>query len=387
MTKIYKKIIALSFGVLLLSSISSCKRISWDDYKLTDYDGDLLWEQVTEKAAWDNRYDHESVVFNDHIWIIGGYNPGNSGDSYFEDIWKSADGSSWTLVNDNAVFKGRRGHSLITFNDGTGEALFLIGGFSTDDASGYRSYNNDVWKSTDGENWTEIKKNIDVEFEDSSNWVPRMHHKCLVANHGGIDYIYLIGGQSMREGIEGRFAMTYFNDVWRSTDGIVWEKLFNTNYGIRSEHAATVNSNGRLFIQGGIHGTVFDSENNSTHPIAEWEHLYYSDNGVDWEKDYNGDIVEGGYMWRASHEMVFYKNKIWTLPGKTNSNTHYHFATGQYYPTWTYDAAGFGLDSKGTAIDARHGYSAVVFKDHIYVLGGNTNKKGQDNDVWKASLK
>ena len=382
MTKRYKHILIFTMSVILTSSFISCKRISWKDYELAVYDGDWLWEQVTKKAGWDNRYDHESVVFNEHIWVIGGYNPGNSGDSYYEDIWKSADGENWTMVDDNADFKGRRGHSLVAFNN----TLFLIGGFSVDEETGIRTYRNDVWQSTDGEVWTEIKSNIDVAEDDSLNWVPRMHHKCLVANHGGVDYIYLIGGQSMREGVEGRYAMTYFNDVWRSTDGINWQKLFNTNYGIRSEHAATVNANGRLFIQGGIHGTIFESENNSSHPIADYQFLYYSDNGVDWEKDYNIDIVEDGYMWRASHEMVYYKNKIWTLPGKTNSNNHYHFATEQYYPTWTYDTE-FGLDSKGTAIDARHGYSAVVFKEHIYVLGGNTNRKGQENDVWKASLK
>jgi hypothetical protein len=120
---------------------------------------------------------------------------------------------------------------------------------------------------------------------------------------------------------------------------------------------------------------------------TDWQYLYYSDNGVDWFKDYDSSIVEEGYMWRTSHEMFYSKDKIWTLPGKANSNVHYHFATDQYYSIWTYDNTGFGLDSKGTAIDARHGYSTVVFKDYTYVLGGNTNRKGQDNDIWEASLK
>jgi len=47
----------------------------------------------------------------------------------------------------------------------------------------------------------------------------------------------------------------------------------------------------------------------------------------------------------------------------------------------------FEIDSYGTAIDARHNYASIVWKDKIWVLGGNTNRNEQDNDIWAASLK
>ena len=51
-----------------------------------------------------------------------------------------------------------------------------------------------MWKSGDGLSWTEIKVTTDVELNDSTDWIARMHHKCVVANHGDQDYIYLLEG-------------------------------------------------------------------------------------------------------------------------------------------------------------------------------------------------
>ena len=45
------------------------------------------------------------------------------------------------------------------------------------------------------------------------------------------------------------------------------------------------------------------------------------------------------------------------------------------------------IDSYGTAIDARHNYASIVWRYRIWVLGGFTNRHGQDNDIWAAGLK
>lgn len=79
------------------------------------------------------------------MWVTGGYNPGQiSGDTYYEDVWSSTDGKSWELVTNNAPWLGRRSHQLVNFDDGSGEAMYLIGGFSVNEETGYRQFNNDV---------------------------------------------------------------------------------------------------------------------------------------------------------------------------------------------------------------------------------------------------
>jgi hypothetical protein len=367
----------------------SCEKSSLKKYQLTAYDGQLTWEQMTPKAEWDNRLDHEVSVLNDELFLAGGYNPGMiNGDPYFEDVWKSSDGISWTNVTDNAPWYGRRGHALITFNDGNGDALYLIGGFSVNESTGERSYNNDVWKSSDGHAWEKIKNNTDVALSDTTDWVARMHHKVVITKRAGQNYMILSAGRTMKKNIEGRYAVKYCNDLWGSYNGIEWEYLHSNDFGIRSEHAMAVDDSGTLYIQGGQHGVIFDSPDSVNYePIANYYHLWTSADGSHWEAKSNVDIVESQLLSRAGHELIYYKNRLWSLPGKTISSNHYHFTNPEHYPTWTYAMSdNWAIDSRGTAIDARHNYAAIVFKDKIWIFGGNTNKKGQNNDVWQATL-
>lgn len=364
---------------LIFLLLQSCSKVS--DWKLAEYDGELNWQEITKKAEWDKRLDHEVAVLNDELYLVGGYNSGViSGDPYYEDVWKSSDGEFWTKVTQAAPFFGRRGHALVTFNDGTGDALFMIGGFSVKEETGERAYNSDVWKSRDGVNWTEVR--------DSSEWTARMHHKCVIANHGGQDYVYLVGGYTMIADVEGRYGIKYFNDVWRSADGISWESVGVTDFGIRAEHAMTVSENGTIYIQGGQHGVIFEAVDSAGgEPVRHYNDVWQSTDGEIWTHSMDSLIFEAGLFDRTAHEMIFYRDKIWTLPGKTNSLNHYHFTGSNHFPTWTLDENGrFTIDSRGVAIDARHSYASVVWRNQIWVFGGNTNRNGQDNDIWAGSL-
>ena len=77
-----------NFLVMLCLSLvffQSCS--SYGDWELPVYDGELNWEQITNKAAWDKRLDYEVTVLNNELYLVGGYNPGNcSEDPYFEDV-------------------------------------------------------------------------------------------------------------------------------------------------------------------------------------------------------------------------------------------------------------------------------------------------------------
>ena len=379
-----KQLIPLLLSVFLLSACSSL-----GDYEFSDYDGELIWEEVTSKAAWGKRLGHDVAVLNDELYIAGGYNQGSfRKDPYYEDVWKTADGENWISVTENAPWLGRRGHALVTFNDGNGEALYLIGGFSVNEATDERTYNNDVWKSTDGENWTLIKSNTEVEVSNTSDWVARMNHKCVVANHGGQDYIYLVGGGTMLDEGEGRYAYKYLNDVWRTTDGINWQKMNATNFGIRAQHAMTVDDDGTIYLQGGQHGVIFEAADSSgNNPVQHYDEVWKTTDGENWTPISGGEVQSSGFFNRVEHEMVFYNDKIWTLPGQTNSVNHYTFTSVSHYGTWTLDKNdNFEIDSRGIAIDARHSYAAIVWRDKIWVLGGNTNRNGQDNDIWVGSL-
>jgi hypothetical protein len=374
--------------ILFVVLISSCEFQSYSDYKIPPYQGILKFTEVSPEADWSNRYEHAAVSFKDRLWIIGGYNPGEmKSDTYYEDVWSSADGISWELVTDNAPWKGRKGHTVLVFDDGTGESLFLIGGFSVDEDSGYRQYNNDVWKSGDGENWVRIKDRSEPDLGDPDTFYPRMDHASVVANQGGVDYMFIIGGRTQLEGYEGRINQRYFNDVWRSTDGIDWEKLPNNDYGIRANHAATVDpETGTIYIQGGQHGVAFESYD-ELRPVEGWNRLWSSTDGINWTYEFDNSF-DIGYLDRVDHAIVYYEDAIWVFPGRANFPHHLIFGEPKQYNLLRMDIAdghSWSLE-EGSDINARYAYASMLFNDKIWILGGFTDNNGQNNDVWTAEL-
>jgi hypothetical protein len=93
---------------------------------------------------------HAAAAFADKVWIVGGVSA-----SYYtkrlestimrSDVVSSSDGIEWTEVLEEAPFRRRYGHSLVTFTDpsDTVERLVLVAGFSPEPAT-------DVWVTTDG---------------------------------------------------------------------------------------------------------------------------------------------------------------------------------------------------------------------------------------------
>lgn len=374
-------------GIILM--LASCEFQSYEDYKYTKYDGAFEWDRLVKNADWANRYGHAAVVFDDRIWVMGGYNPGViSGDTYYEDVWSSIDGKSWELVLEKAPWMGRKGHRLVSFNDGGGEAIFLVGGFTVNEETGYREYANDVWKTNDGVNWTQIKENSHPVYGSNEDWFPRFNHVLVTANHSGTDYIYIIGGASMLDNHPAQYAMKYFNDVWRSRDGVEWEKLNNNDFGIRSEAAAAVDpATGRIFMQGGVHGVIFEEAENTTHPLDNWHWIWSSDDGINWVAENDTANFNQGLLWRSDHQLVFYNDALWCLPGKTVSNVHYQLTSTGHYVVWKRDGEGlYDVDSYGIDIDPRHGYATAVMGGKLFILGGFTSSYGQSNDIWTGQI-
>jgi hypothetical protein len=382
-----KTAITLIFALMLI--LTGCEFVSFDEYKIPTYDGAFTWTQVTKNAQWSNRQDFPAVAYQGKLWIFGGYYAGEmKGDTYHEDVWNSVDGKNWERVQDSAPWHGRRGHTVTVFDDGTGEAMYLTGGFEVNESNGYRQYTNDVWKSTDGKNWQQIKERTYPESDTAGDWFPRMNHTVVVAGQGK-KFMYLIGGSTMRESGNAVYSMMYFNDVWRSADGIHWENMHSEDYGIRAGHAATVDpETGRIYIQGGNHGVIFESRNGETQPLPNWQWLWSSDDGVHWTAEDDTAGLDQGYLNRAEHQMAFYRNTLYVFSGCTISPVHFHFSLPEYVTTWKREGeTSWSVDSNGTDIDARYSYALVEFDHKIWILGGDTGKNGPSNDVWYAEIK
>ncbi len=88
--------------------------------------GGVLEKITPPETFFSIRSGHQVVVYDNKIWLIGG--TGLDLDSNFgerlNDIWYSSNGTDWTLVREQATFLPRTGHQTEVFQD----AMWILGG-------------------------------------------------------------------------------------------------------------------------------------------------------------------------------------------------------------------------------------------------------------------
>jgi N-acetylneuraminic acid mutarotase len=181
-------------------------------------------------AIFSPRLGHAAVVYGGKLWVIGGDIDGGGTETVVNDVWSTADGTSWVKVSDSAAFPAREGHGVAVFND----AMWIVGG---DDANGGRS---DVWKSTDGVTWSQ---------QASVGTAPRTHHGVAVLN----GRMYVVAGAA-----GPYYGATQYNDVWSTADGISWtENTAAAPFPPRGLFAMFVHNN-ELWLAGGLAAGPFN---------------------------------------------------------------------------------------------------------------------------------
>uniref|UniRef100_A0A7C6A8F3 PKD domain-containing protein n=1 Tax=candidate division WOR-3 bacterium TaxID=2052148 RepID=A0A7C6A8F3_UNCW3 len=232
----------------------------WSDGKQVTISG--TWHLATPSAQWSARCNHTSVVFNNKIWVLGGY--------YENDVWYSTDGVNWTRATASAGWSGRYGHTSVVFDN----KIWVLGGYDG-------SFKNDVWYSPDGVSWTQATAN--------ASWSPRYGHTSVVFDNK----IWVLGGN----------AGSYRNDVWYSSDGVNWtQATASAGWSRRRNHTSVVFDN-KIWVLGGCDGNYKND-------------VWYSTDGVNWTQA----TASAGWSERVCHTSVVFDNKIWILGGDDGSN-------------------------------------------------------------------
>ena len=172
----------------------------------------VTWTEMTAAASWEARAGLSVAVLGDYIYVMGGSQnddaafSGSGGPQriYFNDVWRSSDGKEWELVTEAAPWDPRAGAVLIV-KDGQ---LLLAGGeqgFTCEPLPDCDPpYFNDVWSSTDGSTWELVT--------EAAGWSNRPGHACDVIS----DLIYCFGGFGLAEAPM---------DIWSSPDGAIWSQV------------------------------------------------------------------------------------------------------------------------------------------------------------------
>ena len=256
--------------------------------------------------------------YRDVMFVVGGYGP-----AYENDVWRSADGETWVAVSVvGDVFSGRQNHQVVAH----GGSLWVIGGWDG------RQFGNDVWRSADGISWVSVTVTGDV-------FSKRRYHQAF-AHEGSL---WVIGG------VDGD---GYENDVWRSADGTGWELVAASSdvFSGRVYHRA-VSYRGSIWVIGGHDGRFRND-------------VWRSADGVQWE------LVTGGgkrFSGRYAHDAVVYRGRLWVIGGLGKGLVEMN-------DVWRSDDGArwvsVSVAVEGGVFSGRYNHEAVAYDDSLWVIGG-----------------
>jgi hypothetical protein len=318
---------------------------------------DYVWARVAKSAAFAPRDGAGALTFAGRMWLLGGWNPGQSHREFFplicnNEVWSSENGADWTLVKPN-TFKDRS-FDLSSDWEGrhtAGYAVFrgrmwIIGGDCNQ-----RHYQNDVWNSTDGKTWTRIT--------DDVPWAPRALHYTVVHN----DKIYVMGGQTMPA--FAKAEEVYYCDVWTTTDGVSWKQVTPQEpyWSPRGMIGGSAVMNDRIWILGG--GT-YDTPQTPTRKFHN--DVWSSADSVHWKQH----TAAAPWHPRQYHDVAVWDDRLWVMEG-------YHQQSGNRNDVWHSSDGETWHEVKNTPWKPRHAASVFVHDGSLWMVAGNN----MESDVWR----
>lgn len=161
-------------------------------------------------AAFERRHSHNTVLWNDRLWMIGG----DTWQGYYNhDVVSSADGVTWTVELGPGTTDppwSERGLQTIGVYDGK---LWMAGGQDLlGDPVDY-VFHNDVWNTEDGVTWTQVAADGPAS---PTRWAGCGVLDGLVEFRGEL---WLVGCAQARANAQGH---SMSNEVWSTVDGVTW---------------------------------------------------------------------------------------------------------------------------------------------------------------------
>jgi hypothetical protein len=293
-------------------------------------------------GPWGGRSAFGCIVFNNQILVIAGQAFG--GATWYNDIWGSVDGVSWTQLSAAAPFGPRGAFGLAIL----GDVLYLVGGNTA-------TYYTDVWSTTDGANWTQVCAD--------TGWEPRQGGQLVAFGNS----LVFTGGLTAITGVESQ-------EVWSSVDGITWTKgTQNAPWAGRHQHTSLVYQN-KIWVMGGRIGVLTRQD------------VWSSPDAINWTNTGNMPAT------RSLMNACVYSNKMWLLGGNdaafAQTKTVWSTTDGI---TFTAVAADYSGGTGQAVADAgmvvyRTPSTAGTFQGQsIWLLGGLT-PIAYTSQIWYAPL-
>lgn len=307
-------------------------------------DSGINWVLETRDAGWQARDSAAEVVFNDHLWVLGGWF--NSFEAPPRDVWKSPDGKSWECTTRDAPWKHSDLGMALAFQD----RMWFLGGWYNGRLPGCEA-SNQVWSSSDGAQWEQATA--------GAGWSPRLASAVVVFQGkmwvlGGTENYYFGNEQSLK------------NDVWNSADGKNWTLVAeHAGWSPRAYHQAVVHRDNIYVFGGGNYVPQYQALND----------VWSTSDGVQWER------VCAAAPWppRIWFSAAEYRDRMWVLGGWSNN------PSTNWGDVWYSDDGQFWQELKCTTTwKERHEHCTYVLDDKLWVAGGHAQPL--NSEVWSLKL-
>ena len=315
------------------------------------------WIPVTDHATFPPRDGAGALVYDDKMWLIGGWNPGDKITNPIHsdcnnEVWNSVDGIAWSLIKPNTHLDDRFDpttdwEARHTAGYAVHQAkMWIVGG---DPLLGH--YQFDVWNSGDGLTWNWVNQDAPVP------WGPRVLHHTVAFK----DRIWVIGGQTLPQFAPA--AERFFNDVWCSTDGVEWTCVLpEAPWSPRGLIGGSAVFQDRLWLIGG--GTY----ETDSRPYTGTPEVWSTADGVRWECH----ARNAPWLPRVYHDVAVFDGKLWLLEGQRigpgNGNDVWFSADGK---NWE--------ELPGTPWANRHAASVFIYHEALWMMAGCH----MGRDIWK----
>jgi hypothetical protein len=252
----------------------------------------------------------------------------------------------WIKVAEKAPWQPRDSQGEVVFKD----KMWIFGGWF----DSYKPCPRDVWNTADGKNW-----NLVLE---TAPW----KHSDLPMTLVFKDRMWFLGGW-----YNGRLpGHSAGNEAWSSVDGARWEQATPSAGWSPRLAAGAVVFKDKMWILGGCENYFFGDERSLKNDV------WYSSNGKEWELATDN----AGWSPRAYHHAVVFEGKIWVFGGGNYLPKHHALND-----VWSSeDGVHWNLVTPSAQWEPRLWFSAVVYRDRIWVLGGWSESHDNFGDVWHS---
>ncbi len=221
----------------------------------------------------------------------------------------------------------------------------------------------------DGSIWTQATA--------AAQWPARLGHSSVVFD----GKMWVLGGAIGYQQSTYAWTSKESNDIWYSKNGVNWTKAASSApWPPRYWHTSLVFDN-KMWVLG--NGPDMEIVYNYITPSSDM--AWSSSDGIDWKLT----AVEWPWPINTKKEFasVVFKDRIWVLGGRTS---YWWWVKGGGSPytndvLYSYDGKTWIMATENAGWTPRIHHSAVVFKDKIWVIGGDVGGSDRAGGVWYSS--